>query len=245
MQQAIEIEKNYELQNPEALNSNRPPYLGQETFPEINNGIPHRVIANLELALDFIDSEKNLDAMLTTEFKTSLKACSHYSNPRWPSFKTGMRLNPYLSNSMIISATYLRSNNIVQADRFSMHQSVEARLPWLDHHFVETVCGFMKAWPSNHEFTKTLWRKALETDVPEFVLKRKKSPFRPPTSRWFKMLIQTYGPLLKGGELSKRGILTDEALENLASRTSEAKVTMPMFFRAIVLEVWFRSIPTK
>ncbi len=229
--------------NESKITSNTRPEIGYEALQSyIKTGDAPRIVQHIQIPLDFPDAQKNLDLVTTQHYKSKLMEQGHLSDPNWPCYYNGQLISPHLINSALISETYLRSNSIVQADRLCMRYSVESRLPLLDYKLVETVAAIMKKWGTDRSFDKTLWRSAMAKDIPEFVRQRSKAPFRPPVSSWFTVISRSYGPYLIDGELARRQILTPEALKLLSTRTSEHKVSMPMFFRAIVLEMWFRTL---
>lgn len=60
-------------------------------------------------------------------------------------------------------------------DLLSMASSVEARVPFLDHEFVETVITIPPSIRSRKDNLKYLFQKAMANDVPEWVFNRPKS----------------------------------------------------------------------
>lgn len=81
--------------------------------------------------------------------------------------------------------TILPGRMLYKLDRFSMHYSVEARSPFLDHKLVEYAFSI----PENFNFYKSelkiLLKKILEKDFPKEFVYRKKQGFGNPFSLWF------------------------------------------------------------
>jgi asparagine synthase (glutamine-hydrolysing) len=81
--------------------------------------------------------------------------------------------------------TYLPGDILTKVDRMSMANSLEARVPLLDHPLVEFACSL----PPDHRFrdgeTKYLLKRALEGRVPADVLTRPKQGFAVPLESWF------------------------------------------------------------
>jgi asparagine synthase (glutamine-hydrolysing) len=79
---------------------------------------------------------------------------------------------------------YLADDILVKADRMSMANSLEARVPFLDHRVVE----FAAALPSSlklHGFTKKyVLRRTMARDLPPTVLNGKKRGFNVPIPSW-------------------------------------------------------------
>lgn len=82
--------------------------------------------------------------------------------------------------------TYLVDDILVKVDRMSMAASLEARVPFLDHRFVE----FAASIPGNLKLkgakTKYLLKKAMAPHLPEEILTRGKEGFSIPIKNWLK-----------------------------------------------------------
>ena len=83
---------------------------------------------------------------------------------------------------------WLPDNLLVKVDRMTMLCSLEARVPYLDHQFVEWALGV----PAPHKLPllrggdKLLLRRAAATMVPEQIAGRKKQGFKPPIDAWLR-----------------------------------------------------------
>jgi asparagine synthase (glutamine-hydrolysing) len=81
--------------------------------------------------------------------------------------------------------TYLPGDILTKVDRMSMANSLEARVPLLDHPLVEFACSL----PSDLRFrdgnTKYLLKRALDGHVPAETLSRPKQGFAVPLESWF------------------------------------------------------------
>src|SRR2546426_9568174 len=96
---------------------------------------------------------------------------------------------------------------LMKQDQMSMAASVESRVPFLDHEFVEHVAAMpgrfkLRGWP-----TKAVLREALHDVVPPPILRRKKMGFPGPIGRWlrgpFRPIVQetVLGPRARRGGL--------------------------------------------
>lgn len=72
-----------------------------------------------------------------------------------------------------------------QGDRVSMANSVEGRVPYLDHRVIEHVNALSARYKLRGLREKVVLRKALEGIVPQGILERVKQPYRAPDSRSF------------------------------------------------------------
>jgi asparagine synthase (glutamine-hydrolysing) len=73
------------------------------------------------------------------------------------------------------------------ADRNSMANSIEVRLPFLDHHLVEFVFSLPMTHIYNHGKTKFILRESMKSVLPDSVYNRTdKIGFAPPQNSWMK-----------------------------------------------------------
>jgi asparagine synthase (glutamine-hydrolysing) len=90
---------------------------------------------------------------------------------------------------------------LMKQDQMSMAASLESRVPFLDHRFVEYVA----AMPAKHKLhgweTKAVLRAAVKDVIPKEVLTRGKMGFPVPFGRWLR---GAYSPLLDDLVLSER-----------------------------------------
>jgi asparagine synthase (glutamine-hydrolysing) len=82
--------------------------------------------------------------------------------------------------------TYLVDDILVKVDRASMANSLEVRCPLLDHELMESIARI----PSNLKLSggtgKYIFKKALETVLPQEILHRRKWGFGVPLATWFR-----------------------------------------------------------
>ena len=79
----------------------------------------------------------------------------------------------------------LPDDMLAKVDRMSMAHSLEVRVPYLDHEFVEYVATVPVEHRFRHWRTKWLLRKVLEPHLPRKILKGKKRGFNAPLWNWF------------------------------------------------------------
>lgn len=154
----------------------------------------------------------------------------------------GSRLSNFLYNMM--------RNTSIQTllhfeDRMSMGNSVEGRVPFLDHRLVDLVFSLPSEYKIQPPYRKVIHRKAMQPFVPESIAKRKdkgifSSPFY---SRWMRgELKHFFEDIIYSPELRRRGIWNTKKIHNkwqgyLAGRDADAE----MLFNVIALEKWARQ----
>ena len=74
-----------------------------------------------------------------------------------------------------------------RVDKMGMANSIEARVPFLDHRLVELgfALNFQDKIPDKHT-TKYLFKKAAKNIIPDEIISRKKQGFAAPISEWFR-----------------------------------------------------------
>ncbi|MBS1850701.1 MAG: asparagine synthase (glutamine-hydrolyzing) [Acidobacteria bacterium] len=140
--------------------------------------------------------------------------------------------------------TYLAGDILTKVDRMSMATSLEARVPMLDHVFVEWVAALPAEWKFRHGTRKYLLKKLAErVGVPRALLHRPKQGFQLPLEAWMKgeMKQKLYGLLLEPRTL-QRGYFRPQAVqsmveEHLRGRRDRSSVLWQM----LVLELWQRN----
>jgi asparagine synthase (glutamine-hydrolysing) len=136
--------------------------------------------------------------------------------------------------------TWLPDDLLVKADKMTMANSVELRVPFLDHKVLE----FAAALPRNQKVRgwtmKYLARKALKTRVPREIIDRKKAGFPVPVNSWLQRDLRDWvrGILLDRRSL-ERGYFQPSAIERLVreNRTANSQD----IFSLVVLELWHRA----
>jgi asparagine synthase (glutamine-hydrolysing) len=103
--------------------------------------------------------------------------------------------------------TYLSGDILVKVDRASMANSLEVRVPILDHELIEWAAGLPLALKLKGGEGKYVFKKALEPLVPHELLYRPKMGFSIPLARWFRgPLRQRLRDALSGPTLGDAGV---------------------------------------
>lgn len=142
----------------------------------------------------------------------------------------------------LVCETYLLENGIAQGDRLSMAASVEMRLPLLDYRFVEIVIGLRRVAADDTLPPKTWLREALRDRLPAPVLRRPKRGFSPPVDEWHRAIFARHGESLRDGYLVNAEILERATIAPLARGDVTRGASLPLSFKALVLETWCRRM---
>ncbi len=92
---------------------------------------------------------------------------------------------------------------LMKQDQMSMAASIESRVPFLDHKFVEQMAAMPARYKLHGGRTKAVLREALRDLVPPEILTRKKMGFPVPVGRWLR---GAFAPLLYDLVLGKRAL---------------------------------------
>lgn len=136
--------------------------------------------------------------------------------------------------------TYLPDDILYKVDIASMANSLEVRVPLLDHKLVE----FISRLPSNYKVKgnagKYIFKKVLEDLLPSDVLYRKKKGFELPVSAWFrKELAPFIKELLMSSEILKEPFFVRSKIEwMLSEHLSGAQDFGPQLWVLMGLAVW-------
>jgi asparagine synthase (glutamine-hydrolysing) len=136
---------------------------------------------------------------------------------------------------------WLPDDLLTKVDRATMAYSLEARVPYLDHRFIEFVAKLDPSLKQHGKTTKYLLKKLAEKYLPNDIIYRSKQGFVMPLSQWLEGGLKTrMEHALSAGGLDKRGLFRDGALQRLlgehrAGRSNHAG----RLWALTVLELWF------
>jgi len=75
---------------------------------------------------------------------------------------------------------------LMRVDKITMSESLEARVPFLDHELVEFSMDIPEAWKTRNGEAKYLLKKAVEGLIPHNIIYRKKMGFGAPMADWLR-----------------------------------------------------------
>jgi len=137
---------------------------------------------------------------------------------------------------------YLPLDILTKVDRMSMAHSLEARVPLLDHTFVEFAARIPPHMTLKHGRTKRVFVRALRGLLPDEILDRPKQGFAVPLDSWFRQQLK---PLVYDTILSercrRRGILDVSAVERVVRRHADGRPLDFHLWTLVSLELWCRT----
>jgi len=139
--------------------------------------------------------------------------------------------------------TWLVDDLLIKADRMSMAASLELRVPFLDHRFLE----FSANMPSKYRFkgyeNKYILKKAMEDFLPDEILYRKKQGFPTPLSIMFKGELYDYvSNIIDSDTAHNRGYFEPSQIKLLLEEhKTEKRDNHRVLWQLLVLELWHRE----
>lgn len=141
-------------------------------------------------------------------------------------------------------ALYLPDDLLVKIDIASMVNSLEARSPFLDHHFLELTARLpgqlkLKGFWQN----KYLLKKMMADRLPVVILKRPKMGFVMPIATWFRGSMKSYlDSLLQAPDTRlSQMMLRANGIKNLLARHHHTTTNLaPPLWALLTLELWLR-----
>ena len=131
---------------------------------------------------------------------------------------------------------------LLKADKMTMANSVELRVPFLDHKFLEFAASLPESFKVHGFTTKYLAKKALRRRVPREILERKKVGFPVPYESWMRNELKDWvRDLLLGGRAVGRGYFNRQCIERLLDEDSKHHSHPKEVLSLVSLELWHRT----
>ena len=129
----------------------------------------------------FADATKRADVLEQTD-----RGIADTSSMLEALYESGERGSPRNAVSRVAFATQLPEEFLLMTDRFSMAHSLEARVPFLDHEFVEFVATIPADVRTRRGDLKYLLRQAVGDLLPDEARRARKRGFVIPTGLWLR-----------------------------------------------------------
>jgi asparagine synthase (glutamine-hydrolysing) len=151
----------------------------------------------------------------------------------------GDRVNQML---YVDTKTWLVDDLLIKADKMTMGNSIELRVPLLDHKLLEFAASLPGNYKVRGPVTKYIAKRTLERKVPREIIERKKAGFPVPYDAWLRGDLKDWlaGILLDKATLS-RGYFQKSCIEQLISRNLSDGGYAKEVFSLATLELWQRA----
>ena len=141
----------------------------------------------------------------------------------------------------IDTKTWLPDDLLIKADKMTMANSIELRVPLLDHKVLEFAASLPPKFKLNGFTRKYILKKTLSHQIPKEIRNRKKTGFPVPYGSWLrndlKGMVLT---VLTDRKTINRGYFRKEAVEKLLKANSNGSDYSKDIFSLLSLELWQR-----
>jgi len=138
--------------------------------------------------------------------------------------------------------TWLPDELLLKADKMTMANSVELRVPLLDHKLLEFVAALPFGYKVRGLKTKYIAKKVLARRVPGEIIKRKKAGFPVPYAAWLRSEMKGWvREVLLDGKSLGRGYFDSAGVEKLLSENAASGGHSKTLFTLVALELWHRE----
>ena len=142
----------------------------------------------------------------------------------------------------IDTKSWLPDDLLVKADKMTMANSLELRVPLLDHKVLEFAAALPSSLKVHGCTTKYLAKKALERRVPKRILDRPKAGFPIPYEAWLRKDLRGWvRDILLDKRTTNRGYFDASRMEKLVSSSQDHGGNFKEIFSLVTLELWHRA----
>jgi asparagine synthase (glutamine-hydrolysing) len=147
------------------------------------------------------------------------------------------------SQALFDMTYYLPDDLLTKMDRASMHYSLEARVPYLDHRLVEFALNLAPSLKYRNSTSKYLLKKLLYTYLPRELFQRPKQGFSVPLGKWLEHdLRYLIDEFLSPQTIHEFGMVQYAAVEKLKREFFAGKKYLyNRLWVLIILHKWLRS----
>lgn len=136
---------------------------------------------------------------------------------------------------------WLPDDLLVKVDRMTMRSSLEARVPYLDHHFVEWSLGLPASakLSADGRTNKRLLRQAAAPMVGEATASRPKHGFKPPLDAWLRGRLRSFShDALFATSARLRNLVDMRRVQQLFAGLDEGRPNGHRIWTLLVFELW-------
>lgn len=151
--------------------------------------------------------------------------------------------DPKLRMMFLDTMTYLPDDILVKVDRAAMANSLETRVPLLDHRVVEMAWSLPMAMKMREGKSKWILRQVLYQYVPKQLIERPKAGFAIPLDDWLRGPLRDWAEgLLDGNRLQQEGFFNVEYIRAKWQAHLEGKRNNSTFlWNILMFQVWLEE----
>jgi asparagine synthase (glutamine-hydrolysing) len=178
--------------------------------------------------------------LYTSEFRLTLQDDRPNFVERY--FRNVSDLNVVDQMLYVDSKTWLPDDLLIKADKMTMANSLELRVPLLDHQILEFAASLPADYKLRGTSMKHVLKKALAKRLPREILYRKKAGFPVPYVKWMTDdLRPAVTELLLDPQTVDRGYFNREKIESILKEPVTNNAYAKELFSLAILELWHRT----
>jgi asparagine synthase (glutamine-hydrolysing) len=138
--------------------------------------------------------------------------------------------------------SWLPDDLLIKADKMTMANSLELRVPLLDHRVLEFAASLPAHFKLKSFTLKYILKRALSERVPPVIRDRKKTGFPVPFESWIRNDFKdTAWDILTDPQTVQRGYFRQDAIEALIKANASGSNYSKEIFSLLTLELWHRT----
>jgi asparagine synthase (glutamine-hydrolysing) len=142
----------------------------------------------------------------------------------------------------IDTKTWLPDDLLIKADKMTMANSIELRVPLLDHKILEFAASLPASFKLKGFSLKYILKKALGQRIPQEICHRKKTGFPVPYESWLRDELKgLIWNVLTDRRTTERGYFRKDAVEALLRANTNGNNYSKEIFSLLSLELWQRT----
>jgi asparagine synthase (glutamine-hydrolysing) len=227
-----------------------------QIFPRLPNRLQGRKLSyNISLpwqeryvdGLSFLPAFERDTPLLSYDFRQMLNRSDDPGNVLRRYFAQAPAKDPVDQLLYVDTKSYMVGDILTKVDRMSMLNSLEVRVPILDHLFVEWVTGLPHQWKLRGNRQKYILRKLAErVGVPREVLYRQKQGFSLPLVHWMRNELKDMLMILVEPRTLERGYFQASGVRKLMDdHLLRGKTMTGRLWRLLMFELWHRNFLEK
>jgi asparagine synthase (glutamine-hydrolysing) len=228
----------------------------EQVFPRVPSTMRGRALSyNVSLdwqeryvdQLSFLPQFERDTPLLSDGFREILRRGEDPANALRRFFKHTPAKDPVDQLLYADTKTYLVGDILTKVDRMSMLNSLEVRVPILDHVFLEWVTGLPSEWKLRGNQQKYIFRKLAERlGVPKEVLYRQKQGFTLPLVHWMGHELKEMVMILLEPRTLERGYFAPSGVRKLMDdHLVRGRGNTARIWRLLMFELWHRNFLEK
>jgi asparagine synthase (glutamine-hydrolysing) len=231
-------------------------FFRNQVFPRLPNKMQGRRFSyNVSLpwqeryidGMSFLPSFERDAPLLSDDFREILSHGDKPENVLRRYFASAPAHDPVSQVLYVDTKSYMVGDILTKVDRMSMLNSLEVRVPILDHKFIEWVTGLPPEWKLRGSQQKYILRKLAErVGVPREVLYREKRGFSLPLVHWMRNELKDMLMILLEPRTLQRGYFVADGVRRLMDdHVLRGKTMTGRIWRLLMFELWHRNFLEK